>query len=173
MTRVEKNTVNQFFGSKKLGFIFLKMREYQKKVALKEEVEASLYTLDWGFKKIQCTLYNYVVAKILRNSAKFRNAKAGFKNYRNFQQLQTSSGKSKKLKFDGLLSKKNRFLQFWNQKYFFTTQLFCIAFAQTLHSFHKSSPSKCKFSDFSTTQVKFHHILYVIFQIKSDFFFKV
>ena len=44
-----------------------------------------MYTLDWGFKKIQFTLYTYVilVAKILQNGAKFRYTKAGFKNYRN------------------------------------------------------------------------------------------
>ena len=103
---MEKNTVNQFFGSKKLGFIFLKMREYQKKVALKEEVEASLYTLDWGFKKIQCTLYNYVVAKILQNSVKFRHAKAGFKNYRNFNNFRQAVESPKSWKFDRLLSNK-------------------------------------------------------------------
>ena len=44
--------------------------------------EDSLYTLDWGFKKIPLTLYTYVlVAKILQNGAK--SIKAGFKNYRN------------------------------------------------------------------------------------------
>ena len=37
-----------------------------------------------GFKKIPFTLYTSVlVAKILRNGAKFRYTKAGFKNYRN------------------------------------------------------------------------------------------
>ena len=103
------------------------------------------------------------------------------KSHEEFGQLQTSSGESKKLKFDGLLlSKKfvcpkNPFLQlkhyiqriyltllsttcmkihqityviFETNKSFFTTQLFCIFFAQTLHTLYKSSPSKCKFSDF-------------------------
>ena len=83
MTRVVKNTVNQFFGSKLWVQTFLKMREYQKKGALKQKVEASLYTLNWGFKKIPFTLYTYVLAKILQNGAKFRYTKAGFKNYRN------------------------------------------------------------------------------------------
>ena len=59
------------------------MREYQKKGALKQKVEASLYTLNWGFKKIPFTLYTCVLAKMLQNDAKFRYAKAGFKNYRN------------------------------------------------------------------------------------------
>ena len=60
------------------------MREHQKKGALKQKIEASLYTLEWGFKKIPFTLYTYyILAKILQNGAKFRYAKAGFKNYRN------------------------------------------------------------------------------------------
>ena len=66
------------------------MREHQKKGALKYKIEASLFTLDWGFKKIPFTLDTYVlVAKILQNGAKFRYTKADFKNYRslnNFRQ---------------------------------------------------------------------------------------
>ena len=63
--------------------IFLKMREQQEKGALQQNIEASLQALDWGFKKIPFTLYTYVLAKMLQNDAKFRYAKAGFKNYRN------------------------------------------------------------------------------------------
>ena len=76
--------------------------------ALKQRIEASLYTLDWGFKKIPFTLYTYVlVAKILQNGAgKSRYKKSWFQKLQEFEQLQTSSGKSKKLKFDGLFSKK-------------------------------------------------------------------
>ena len=61
------------------------MREHrhQKKGALKQKIGASLYTLDWGFKKIPCTLYTYVLAKILQNGAKFEYTKADFKNYKN------------------------------------------------------------------------------------------
>ena len=59
------------------------MRKCQKKRALKKKIEASLYTLDLGFKKIPFTLYTYVLAKTLRNGARFRYAKAGLKNYRN------------------------------------------------------------------------------------------
>ena len=59
------------------------MREYQKKDALKQNIEASLYTLDWGFKKIPCTLDSYVLAKILQDGAMFRYIKADLKNYRN------------------------------------------------------------------------------------------
>ena len=43
------------------------------------EIEASLHTLDWDFKKTPSTLYTYVSAMILQNGAKFRYAKAGFK----------------------------------------------------------------------------------------------
>ena len=80
---VVKNTVNQFFGLKLWVQIVLKVREYEKKGALKQKIDASLYTLDQGFKKISFALYTYVLAKILQNGAKFRYAKAGFKNYRN------------------------------------------------------------------------------------------
>ena len=46
------------------------MREHQKNGALKKKIEASLYTLDLGFKKILFTLETYVlVAKILQNDA--------------------------------------------------------------------------------------------------------
>ena len=66
------------------------MREHHKKGALKQKIEASLYTLDWGLKKIPFTLdTNVLVAKILQNGAKFRHAKADFKIYRdlsNFRQ---------------------------------------------------------------------------------------
>ena len=44
---------------------------------------------------------------------------------------------------------------FWNHKSFFTTQLLCIFLAQILHTFHKSSPTKCKFSDFRLLELKF------------------
>ena len=59
------------------------MTEYQKKGALNKKIEASLYSLDLGFKKIPFTLCTYVSAKILQKSARFRYSKAGFKNYRN------------------------------------------------------------------------------------------
>ena len=44
-------------------------------------------------------------------------------------------------------SSSNSSCHFWNQKSFFATQLVCIIPAQTLHTFYKSSPSKCKFLD--------------------------
>ena len=82
------------------------MRYHKKKGALKQKFEASLYTLKLGFKKIPFTLHTYVlVAKILQNGAKSRYKKSWFQKLQEFEQLQTSSGKSKKLKFDGRLSK--------------------------------------------------------------------
>ena len=58
-------------------------------------------------------------------------------------------------------------------KSFLTTQFFCIAFAQTLHTFYKSSPSKCKFSEPSNARVKVDQFSHVFFQTKSQFFSKV
>ena len=77
-----------------------------------------LHTLYLGFKETPFILYTYVLAKILQNGAKFvQKLAAGFKLHEELGQLQTSSEKFKKLKFDGLLlSKKcicpkNTFLQ--------------------------------------------------------------
>ena len=53
------NTVYQFVGSNLGVEIFLKKKEQQKKGAWKEKIEASLYTLYWGFKKISFILYRY------------------------------------------------------------------------------------------------------------------
>ena len=105
--------------------------------------------------------------------------------------LQTSNGKSNKLKFDELLlSKKyipsaedlsnitvnylcenspNYLCHFRNHKSFFTTQLACIFLAQTWHTFYKSSPSKCKFSDFPLLGLKFTKFLISFFKQKVSF----
>ena len=154
--------------------------------------------MDWGFKKIPFKLYTYVLSKILQNGAKFRYAKAGFKNYRNLNNFRQAVESPKSWNLMGFCPKKyipsaktytvdlsnitfnylcvdspNYLCHFWNHKSSFTTQLFCIFLAQTLHTFHKSSPSKCKFSNYSTAQVKVYQIPHAIFQIKSQFFFKV
>ena len=76
-----KNTVNQFSGSNLWVKKFCKMREYQKKGALKQKIEASLYTLVSRKFNLLFTLYTYAVANILQNRAKFSYAKAGSKNY--------------------------------------------------------------------------------------------
>ena len=44
-------------------------------------------------------------------------------------------------------------------KSFFTTQFLCIFLAQTLHTFYKSIPSKCKFSHFPLLGLKFTKFL--------------
>ena len=61
------------------------MREYQKKGAMKQKIEASLYTLVSRKFNLLLTLYTYVVANILQNGAKFRYVKTGLKNYRNLK----------------------------------------------------------------------------------------
>ena len=62
--------------------LFLKKREHQKKGSLKWKIDTSLHTLYYGFKKIPFTLYIYVLAKILLNSAKFmQKLTPGFKNH--------------------------------------------------------------------------------------------
>ena len=63
--------------------MFWKMREYQKKGAVKQKIEASLYTLVSRKFNLLFTLCTYALANILQNGAKFRYAKAGLKNYRN------------------------------------------------------------------------------------------
>ena len=71
--------------------------EHQKKGALKQKIEASLYTLDCGFKKIQLTPDTYVlVAKILQNGTKFRYTKAGIR-YSKITGIWTTSDKQWKV----------------------------------------------------------------------------
>ena len=105
--------------------------------------------------------FTHILAKILQNGANFKqNLTPGEK----FGHLETSSGKYKKLKFYGLLCSKQDLsnitfnylcenspkfsCQFWNCYSYITTQFHCICIAQTLHTFNKSSPWKCKFLDF-------------------------
>ena len=52
---------------------------------------------------------------------------------------------------------------------FFSTQLLYIFLAQTLHTFHKSSPSKCKFSDFQQLELKSTNFLMSFSNKKSVF----
>ena len=107
-----------------------------------------------------------------------------------------SMGKSKNLKLGGLLlSKKyislaktlysedlsninfnylcenspNFLCHFWNDKSFFTAQLICIFLAQTLHTFYKIIPSKCKFSEFLLLVLKFTKFFKSFFKQKVSF----
>ena len=54
-------------------------------------------------------------------------------------------------------------------KLFFMTQLVCIILAQTLHTFDKNVPSKCKFSDFPLLELKFIKFLMSFFKQKVSF----
>ena len=54
-------------------------------------------------------------------------------------------------------------------KSFFTTQFLCTFFAQTLHTFYKSCPSKCKFSDFPLLESKFTNFLMSFFKQQVSF----
>ena len=121
------------------------------------------------------------------------------KLYAEFGQLQISNGKSKKLNFYGLLLSKryipsakilctedlsnitsnylwenspNSLCHFRNHKSFFTTQLLCIFLAQTLHTFYKTSPSKCKLSDFPLLVLKFTKFLMSFCKQRVSFFSK-
>ena len=60
----------------------------------------------------------------------------------------------------------NSLCHFWNHKSFSTTQLACIILAQTLHTFEKNIPSKCKFSDFPLLELKFIKFLMSFFKQK-------
>ena len=162
------------------------MREHRKKGAMKKKIEASMYTMDWGFKKIPFTLYTYVlVAKILQNGAKFRYTKAGFKNYRNLNNFRQAVESPKSWNLMGFCPKKyipsaktytvdlsnitfnylcvdspNYLCHFWNHKSFFTTQLLWYLFSSNITYFLQ----KCKFSDFPLLRLKFNKFLMSFFK---------
>ena len=108
---VVNNTAYRFVGSNLQVEIFLQTEGTLEK-GCAEKIEVSLHTLYWVFKKIPFTHYTCFLANILQNGAKFiKKTESWFqKSHEEFVQLQTSSGKSKKLKFNGLLLSK-KFLQ--------------------------------------------------------------
>ena len=63
----------------------------------------------------------------------------------------------------------NSLCQFWNHKSFCTTKLLYIFLAQTLHTFHKSSPPKSKYSDFPLLALKYAKFLMSFFKQKVRF----
>ena len=72
--------------------------------------------------------------------------------------------------FNYLCEKPQNYLcHFWNHKSYFTTQLLSILLAQKLHTFYKSSPSKCECSDFPLPALKFDKFLMSVFKKKSVF----
>ena len=113
------------FADSNLEFeIFLKKREYQKRGALKWKIEASQYTLYWGFNKISFTLYTYVLAKILQDGAKFiQKLTLDFKNHMmnldNFRQAVESPKSGNSM---GYFCPKNTFFQLnhFNQRVYLT-----------------------------------------------------
>ena len=63
---------------------------------MEQKIEASLYTLYWGFKKTPFTLYTYVLAKLLQNGAKFiQKLTPGFKNHTNLNNVRQAVEYSK------------------------------------------------------------------------------
>ena len=65
----------------------------------------------------------------------------------------------------------NSIYYFWNHKSFFMTHLYY--FSSNITYFSQKYPIKVQIFRFSTAWVKIHQISYVIFQTKSEFFFKV
>ena len=58
---------------------------------------------------------------------------------------------------------------FWSQKSFFTTPLVYVILVQTLYTFDKDIPSKCKFLDFLLLELKFIKFLVSLFKQKVSF----
>ena len=58
---------------------------------------------------------------------------------------------------------------FGNHKLFSTTKPLCTFLAQTLHTFQKSSPSKCKLSEFSLLRLKYTKFLMSFLKEKISF----
>ena len=149
-----------------------------------------MYTLVSRKFNLLFTLYTYVLPNILQNGAKFRYPKAGFKHYRNLNNFRKALESPKSWNLMGFCPKKyipsaktlykvdlsninfkylcvdssNYLWYFLNHKSFFTTQLLCIFLAQTLHSFYKSSPSYCKFSDIPLLRLMFTKFLMSFFK---------
>ena len=144
-----------------------------------------------GFEENSIYTLTYVLAKILQNGAKFiQKLTPGFKNHmRNLNNFRQAVKSPKSWNLMGFCPKKyipsaktytvdlsnitfnylcvdspNYLCHFWNHKSFFTTQLLCIFLAQTLHTFYKSSPSKCTFSDFPLLRLKFTKFLMSFFK---------
>ena len=120
------------------------------------------------------TVYTYVLAKILQNDAKFiQKLTPGFKNHiRNsdnsiyilHKYIYTEDLSN--IIFNYLCENS---LNFWNHKSIFTIQLLYTFLAQTLHSFYKSNPSKCKFLDFLLLAIIFKKFLMSFFKQKVSF----
>ena len=157
----------------------------------------NLLILTWGWRYYKILAFSWDITKWCKVYAK---TDSWFqKSFDEFGQLQTSSGKSKKMKFNGLLPSKkyiplakilckedlcnnsfnylcenspNYLCDFWNHKFFFTTQLLCNFLAQIWHTFQRINLSKCKFSDFPLLAIKFAKFLMPFFKQKVNFSLK-
>ena len=154
-------------------FYFLKRGNFRKMVRWNGRL--SHFVL--GFKKIQITIYTYVLAKIIQNGEDFiQKLTPGFKNHmRNFDNFRQAVESPKTLKFDGLLlsikyipsaeklyaedlsnitfnylheNSPNSLCYFWNHKSFFTTQIVYIILAQKLILLTKISHQSANFHIF-------------------------
>ena len=137
--------------------IFLKKRQYQKRVHKMEDWGTSVHFV-LGFQEIPFTLYTFVLAKILQNGVKFiQKLTPRFKNHmRNLGNFREAAGNQKSWNSMGYFCAKNTFFQlkhyilriyltllsatcvkihqilYWNHKSFFTTQLLCIFLAHII-----------------------------------------
>ena len=106
-----------------------------------------------GFQENSIYTLHFVLVEILQNGAKFRQkVTSGFKNHEEFGKLQPTSGKSKKLKFDGILL---------SRKY--------ICPKNTFFQLKLYTQSRIYLKLLSTTCVKIHQISYVIFETISHY----
>ena len=145
-TRVVNHTACQFVGSNLGVEIFLKKREHQKKMRWNRRL------------RLLCTLCIGVSKKFhLHFTLMFELT---------YYKMVQSLCKNRLLL---VWTSPNYVRYFWNHKSFFTTQLLCIFLAQTLHTFYKSSPSKCKFSDFPLLWLKCNKFLMSFFKQKVSF----
>ena len=143
---------------------------------------------------------HFALAKILQNGAKLiEKLTAGFKNYvENLSNFRQAVESPKSWNSMGYFCPKITFFQlnhyvqriyrtllsttclkthqipchFINHKSFYTS-LLCFFLAQTLHTFYKSSPTKCKFSDFSLLSLKSTKFLMSFSRTKIQFSFKL
>ena len=135
----------------------------------------------------------------MQNGAKFiQKLTTGFKNHmKNLDNFRQAKESPKNWNLMGYFCPKNIFLQlkhcmqriyltwlsttwvkvyqipcyFWKRKSFFTTQL--LFFTSNITYFHLKYPIKKQILKLSSTRIKIHQIPHVIFQTKSQFFFKV
>ena len=127
---------------------FLKIENIRKQVHWNRRFEASAFTFYWGFKKKKNTLRS----RFTKWCKVYTKTDSWFqKSHGEFGKLLISSGKSKKLKFDGCFCPKN-------------TRLQKKRFVKLKHYIHR-----IYLTLLSTTCVKIHQVTHVIFETISHF----